>query len=485
MKTTELFINGQDISPSTQQYFDVLSPADEQLYAKAAQANAADVGLAIASAKAGYQTWSALAPNAREAALLKAADIVEREGELRLLDILIDESGSTITKAIFEIKYTVDLLRTAAGESRRLYGQTFPNDRPDRLSMVFRHPLGVVAVVSPYNAPLSLLTKMAAFPLAAGNSVVIKPSEQTPVIAIEFAKILVEAGIPAAAVNVVTGFGVECGAPLVEHEDVDCIALTGSTQTGIHIGAVAMKRMVKAQLELGGKSAAIVCKDVDPQKAAAIVAQGIFTHGGQICMANSRVIVDEAIYDEFIAALKTIAENLAIGPLRDANTVYGPLINRQAVDKISRHIDHAISEGAQLLTGGKPIPYPDGTASLVFQPTVLLNTPSSASAWCDESFGPLTNVVKSQDLSQAIAIANDSQFGLSSCVLTKNINWAMQAAKEINAGSVHIGMHSFQSNALAPIGGSKLSGIGRSGGAYSTEEFTDVKWVSIEVNESL
>ncbi|KXI30460.1 aldehyde dehydrogenase family protein [Paraglaciecola hydrolytica] len=485
MRQTELLIGGQDCKPNNGQYFEVLAPATEEVYARAAQADKTDVDLAVSTAQKGFKIWSKLAPKEREAVLLRAADIVEQQGMARLLDILIDESGSAITKATFEIKYTVDLLRTAAGEVRRLYGETFPNDNPDRISMVFRHPIGVVAVVSPYNAPLSLLTKMVAFPLAAGNSIVIKPSEQTPTIAIEFAKILLEAGIPAEAVSVVSGFGLECGAPLVEHPSVDCIALTGSTQTGIHIGAVAMKRMVRTQLELGGKSAALVLKDVDPVKAANIVAQGIFTHGGQICMANSRVIVAQEIYSEFIVALKSAAQNLKIGDLRDPQTLYGPLINRAAVDKISQHIDEAIAAGAEILCGGKVLPYANGQASLVFQPTVLLNSPLTCSAWRDESFGPLTNVLKARDLDHAIELANDSQFGLSACVLTKNINWAMRAARDIDAGSVHIGMHSFQSNALAPIGGSKLSGIGRSGGKYSTEEFTEVKWVSIELNETL
>lgn len=479
MNHVDLYIAGQEVKPSSGQYFDVLAPANEQVMAQVAQANSVDVDKAMVAARQGFNTWSALAPREREAALLNAAELVAKEGMDRLLDILIDESGSTITKARNEINYTVDLLRTAAGEARRLYGDTFPNDNPGRISMVLRQPLGVVAVVSPYNAPLALLTKMVAFPLAAGNSVVIKPSEQTPVIAIEFVKMLVEAGITAEAVNVVTGFGLECGAPLVEHQDINCIALTGSTQTGKIIGAQAMTRMLKTQLELGGKSAALVLPDVDPVKAAGIVAQGIFTHAGQICMANSRVIVHEDIYDDFIAALKTAAQSLPIGELRDETSVYGPLINKAAVDKIQQHVDDALAAGAGLLTGGKV------RSGLVYEPTVLLNSPVTCSAWRDESFGPLTNVVKASSLQEAIALANDSEFGLSASVLTKNINWAMQAARGIDAGSVHIGMHSFQSNALAPIGGSKLSGVGRSGGAYSTEEFTEVKWISIEVEETL
>ncbi|MBP6701590.1 MAG: aldehyde dehydrogenase family protein, partial [Halioglobus sp.] len=230
MQQHQLIIGGCRRAACSGRYFDVLAPADGSVLAQVARAGAEDVELAVSAARQGFLEWSALAPAAREAALLRAAEIIASEGQARLLDNLIDESGSVITKARHEITYSVDLLRTAAGEVRRLYGDTFPNDRPERLSMVFREPLGVVAVISPYNAPLSLLAKMTAFPLAAGNSVVIKPSEETPLTALAFADILLEAGIPAAAISVITGYGAECGERLVAHPQVDCVALTGSTR---------------------------------------------------------------------------------------------------------------------------------------------------------------------------------------------------------------------------------------------------------------
>lgn len=475
----QLLLNGQPCPAARGEYFAVLAPASEEVIGQAAMATAADVETAVTLAEAGFAQWSALAPAQRETCLLKAADIVEQHGMTRLLDLLIDESGSTITKARHEIRYTVDLLRTAAGEARRLYGETFPNDNPQRLSMVFRQPLGVVAVVSPYNAPLSLLTKMSAFPLAAGNAVVIKPSEETPLIALEYGKILLEAGIPAKALAVLTGLGAECGAALTAHPAVNCIALTGSTATGQKVGAVAARRMVKTQLELGGKSAVLVLKDVDPQKAAAIVAQGIFTHSGQICMANSRAVVEAAIFDDFVRALKEAVGQLSLGDLRDEKTHYGPLINRNALNKVQYYVDKAIAAGATLLTGGKP------QQGLTFAPTILLHPPVTCGAWREELFGPVLCVVKADDLADGIAKVNDSDYGLSAAVLTKNLSAALKAAKAIQAGSVHIGMHAFQSNALAPIGGSKLSGIGRSGGAYSTAEFTELKWISMELNDTL
>ena len=471
----QLLINGQWRNAANGESFEVLNPATESVMGTAARATAPDVDAAVTAAREGFAQWSALAPRERELALLKTADLLDARGEDELLDTLIDESGSTITKARNEIRYSADLLRTAAGESRRLYGDTFPNDNPKRLSMVFREPVGVIAVVSPYNAPLALLVKMVAFPLAAGNAVVIKPSEETPLIALAFARLLLDAGVPAAAVNVVTGFGAECGAPLVAHAGVDGIALTGSTATGQAIGAQAMQRMLRVQLELGGKSALLVLRDVDVAQAADIAAAGMFSHAGQICMANSRIIVEQAIHAEFLEAFMAACEALPLGDLRDPDTAYGPLINRKAVQKIQQHQADALAAGGRLLTGGEVV------RGLTYAPTVLLDPPATCSAWRDESFGPLTSVVAAADLDEAISLANDSVFGLSAGVLTHNIQWGFKAARAIRSGAVHIGMHSFQSNAMAPIGGLGLSGIGRSGGHYSIEEFTELKWVSVEL----
>ncbi len=474
----QLLIDGQERPALSGATFDVLAPATETVLGQVARAGQADVDLAVAAARRGFARWSKLAPNARERAFLTAADLLEARGESELLDTLIDESGSTISKARFEISYAADLLRTAAGEVRRLYGDTFPNDRPDRLSMVFREPVGVVAVVSPYNAPLALLTKMVAFPLAAGNAVVIKPSEETPLIALAFARLLLEAGVPAAAVNVVTGYGADCGAPLVAHPGIDGIALTGSTATGQAIGARAMQRMLRVQLELGGKSALLVLRDIDVEKAARVAAAGMFNHAGQICMANSRIVVEQPIYDDFLLAFKTACEALPLGDLRDPQTAYGPLINRKSLEKIQQHQEDALNSGASLLTGGQV------RSGLTYAPTALLNAPATCAAWREETFGPLTSIVPAADLDAAIALANDSAYGLSAAVLTRDYQWGFRAAREIRSGAVHIGMHSFQSNALAPVGGTGLSGLGRSGGHYSIEEFTELKWVSLELGDA-
>ena len=473
-----MVIDGRTAAARDGATFDVFSPWNGELVGTAPRAGAADVEAAVAAAARGAARWQALSPGRREAVLLRAADIVAAEGEERFLDTLIDESGSTLNKARAEIRYSVDLLRAAAGETRRLYGDTFPNDRNDRVSMVFREPLGVVAVIAPFNAPLSLTVKMSAFPLAAGNAVVLKPSEETPLTAMNFARVLGDAGIPEGAVNVVTGLPEECGAPLVAHRGVDCVALTGSTATGVAVGTAALRGMKRLQLELGGKNAIVVLRDADPAGAARTVADGMFAHAGQICMANSRIVVEAPLFGAFAEALKARLEALPIGDPRDSANAYGPLINRAALDKVRAHQDDALARGATLLTGG------DVREGLVYEPTVVLEPPPDSALWREESFGPIASLVAARDFDHAIEIANDTVYGLSAAVLTRDLRKAMTAARRIRAGAVHIGTHAFQSDALAPIGGFGMSGIGKSGGRYSTEEFTELKWVSIDLGSA-
>ena len=476
-KSYGLWIDGEEKSSLSGDTFPVLAPANGQILGYAARAGQIDVDLAVQSTKIASQSWAVLPPADRERIMLQAADAVEQHAD-DLLDLLIDESGSTLTKARFEIAYTANLLRTAAGEARRLYGDTFPNDKPHRMSMVIREPLGVVAAISPFNAPLVLLAKMVVFALAVGNAVVCKPSEETPLIAIEFGKLLSNAEMPKGVFNVVTGFGGEAGKALVEHPDVQGIAFTGSTATGIRIQQQAANTMKRLQLELGGKNPLLVLNDVDATEAADVAAVGAFYHGGQICMSGSRVIVESGIADAFISAITEKANTLYLGDLRDERTAYGPLINQNALEKVERHVASALASGAKLLAGGAV------HSDLVYQPTVLLEPARDNEAWREETFGPVISIAVVQDLDEAIAVANDSPYGLSGGVLTNDMQRGLQAAREIRCGAVHVGMHSFQSDAMAPVGGFGLSGIGRSGGKYSVDHFTELKWISVELGDT-
>ena len=469
------FIGGKSVE--TAKTFAVLNPFTGESLGNVARSDKKDVELAIDSAHKAFPHWANLAAWEREKILLKCADALEQNAE-KLTDILIDESGSCITKARYETSYTPRLFRAAAGEATRLDGETMPNERATRMSFVIREPIGVVVCLVPFNAPLALLAKMVAFPLAAGNCVVVKPSEETPLIALEFAKSLTEAGLPKGVLNIVNGFGNEIGEALITNKKVRGVALTGSTMTGQIVGKQAISGMKHLQLELGGKNPLIVLKDFDATKAAEIACEGIFTHAGQICMANSRVLVEKEIADEFCAKLVEKAESLFLGDLRDERTFYGTLINSKAVEKVENHVAEAIEKGAKLLAGGRVLD------RLRYAPTILLNPPKNSLAWCEETFAPLVNIIIFNNLDEAIELANDSDYGLSAAILTHDLQKAFTAARQIRAGSVHIGTHPFQSNALAPIGGYGMSGIGRSGGKYSVEAFTEQKWISVEL-ESL
>lgn len=477
MKTYGHFIDGRDVPASGGQAFESLAPMTGEALGLAARGTAEDVSDAVDSARRGFLHWSGLPPAERERILLKCADHVEASYD-RLLNLLIDESGSTIIKAKYEVLYTASVLRAAAGEVRRLYADTLPNEKPHRLSMVLREPLGVVLAISPFNAPLVLLAKMVVFPLGAGNAVIAKPSEETPLIAVEFARVLHEAGLPAGVFNVITGFGAEVGEPLARHPGVDGIALTGSTATGIRIAKIAAETMRRVQLELGGKNPLLVLNDMDVTRAAEIAAVGAFTHAGQICMSSARILVEKALGRAFAEALAKKAASLHLGDLRDEKTAYGPLINQRAVEKVKSHVQAALAGGGELLTGGQV------QRGLVFQPTVIYNPPRSGPLWCEETFGPVASVTEVDSFDEMIAIANESDYGLSAGVLTNDLVRGLTAARRIRAGSVHVGAHSFQSDPMAPIGGYGMSGVGRSGGKYSVEHFTELKWVSLELGET-
>lgn len=398
--SVDLWIGGQRVPPESGRYFIDRNPVDDSPYAQVAEGSAGDVDRAVQAAQAAFATYSRTLAAEREAWLCRAAAVIEqRRGEF--VDVLIDEVGSPFGKAQFEVQYAINCLRAAAGVARRVTGQTIPSEIPGRFSMSVREPLGVVASITPFNVPLLKNVKLSSTPLATGNTVVMLTSEEAPMVASLLAEVYQEAGIPAGAFNVVTGFGDQIGDALTTHPLVKVVMFTGSSRVGKHISGLCGSLMRRVLLELGGKSPLVVLADADLDAAVEAAAFGQFFFQGQACMASSRIYVEQSIEAEFCRRLKIKAESLGMGDLRNPDTWVGPIISQRQRDRVRNHIEDAVAKGARLLTGGDWI----GNRC---QPTVLLGVDEGMTVCREETFGPVTSIYPVADMEEAIARANDT-----------------------------------------------------------------------------
>jgi len=409
----------------------------------------------------------------REKILHRAADELEAATN-EIVDLLIGEGGSTFGKAHFEIPFAANMLRSIAGEARRVQGDVFPSDVSGLLSLALRRPLGVVAGISPFNFPVVLALKKVAFALATGNTFVLKPSEETSLVGLKLAEIFEKAGLPPGVLNVVPGDGPTLARVLFDDPRVKLISFTGSTAVGRHIAVECAKKGKRVILEMGGKSPLIVLKDADVDYAVDTACFGIFIHQGQICMAGSRIIVEAPIYETFLQRFAAKAKTLQVGDPRDPHTVIGPLIRSSQCQMIDRKIKEAVATGARVLTGGTY----EGN---FYQPTVVADVTPNMAAFRDELFGPVAAVSRADNADHALALANNSSYGLSSAVLTNDLQLAMRFALELEAGMVHLNGPTVHDEPTVPFGGVKDSGSGREGGRWSVEEMTEVKWVTIQM----
>lgn len=469
----ELWINGEHTAPDSGKYFDVLNPLDDSLYCTAAEANANDVNRAVEAAHACFQRYGKTLAKDREKMLCKAADLLERD-QADFIDILIDEIGSPINKANFEIQYAIGHLRAAAGVARRVTGQTMPSDTPGRLSMSVRKPLGVIAAITPFNVPLIKAAKLVASPLATGNTVVLLSSEEAPSLSYRFAQLLHEAGFPAGSVNVVSGFGVDIGDTLNTHPLVKTVMFTGSSRVGKHIGELCGRHMKHAVLELGGKSPLVILADADLELAVRTAVFGMFLYQGQACMASSRIIVEEAIYDKFLAAYKAAASQLSLGDLREMSTILGPIISQRQRDRVRRHIDNAVEHGATIETGGN-------WQGHRCEPTILSGITQAMEVCYEETFGPVTSVYSVKDYAAALEMANDTPYGLSAAICTNDLNKALDFTDQVNAGMVHVNAPTLHDEPHVPFGGTGDSGFGREGVEVDVDALTEWKWITIQL----
>lgn len=472
IKNFQHFIGGQWIDASGGESFEVLNPLDDTHYAKAAKGTPKDVQAAVAAAKTAFLTYKETTPTERERWLLRIAEIMEVR-QKDLVDCLIDEIGSPVSKAMFEFTKGLTMIRAAAGMCRNVRGETIPSDRPGTFSMSIREPLGVVAVITPFNVPLIKTTRLVANALAVGNTVVHLPSEMAPHLSLIFAEIVAEAGVPEGVYNVVTGIGTEIGDDLTSHKDVSFVTFTGSSVVGQHINEICAKNKTPNTLELGGKSPTIILADADLDTVMPLAVRSVFMFAGQACIASSRFYVERPLYDDFVKRFSMIIGKLGMGDLRDPNTIIAPAISPRQRERIKSHIEDARAKGATVIGGEW-----EGNRC---QPTLLTNVSEEMTVCRTETFGPVTAIYPIDSYEEGLKRANDTEYGLSSAIFTKNIDKAFHFARNSNAGMCHINGPTIHDEAHVPFGGNGESGVGREGTDADMEAMTELKWVTVQL----
>jgi acyl-CoA reductase-like NAD-dependent aldehyde dehydrogenase len=474
-----LLIGDKDQPAAGGATFDRMNPVTSDVATRAAAAAPDDCRTACDAAAAAFQAWADLGPNPRRALLNKAADVMEARAA-EFVDAMMTEVGATEGWARFNIMLAAGMLREAASMTTQISGEIIPSDHPSRLCMAIRQPAGVVVGIAPWNAPIILGTRAVAMPLACGNTVVMKASEQCPRTHWLIGSCLREAGVPAGVINVVTNAPTDAPGvveALIEHPAVRRINFTGSTRVGKIIAAIAARHLKPVLLELGGKSPMLVLKDADIDDAVEAAGFGAFMNQGQICMSTERIIVVPEIADEFVRKFAEKAKKLVAGDPRQGKTPLGAVVSADAAQHIRDLIDDAVAKGGTVPAGGKG-------EGLLMHSTFIDNVTPAMRIYGEESFGPVTTVIRAKDEEDAIRIANDTEYGLSAAVFSKDISRALQVAKRIQSGICHINSSTVQDEAQMPFGGVKASGIGRFGGKAGVAEFTDLRWITIETGHA-
>ncbi|MBY5332745.1 aldehyde dehydrogenase [Rhizobium leguminosarum] len=469
-----LLINGADRAASSGRTFDRIDPFTEKLASRAAAASLEDAAAAVDAAAAAFGAWSKTGPGQRRAILMKAADIMDSKvGEFTRL--MIEETGSTAPWAGFNVMLAANILREAGAMTTQISGEIIPSDKPGTLAMGVRQAAGVCLAIAPWNAPVILATRAIAMPIACGNTVVLKASEQCPGTHRLIATVLTEAGLPAGVINVLTNApedAPEIVAALIAHPAVKRVNFTGSTKVGKIIAETCGRYLKPALLELGGKAPLVILDDADIDGAVNAAIFGAFMHQGQICMSTERIIVDETIADQFVAKLAARASQLPAGDPR-GHVVLGSLISLDAAKKMEELIADATAKGAKLVAGGK-------RSGTVVEATLLDHVTPEMRVYAEESFGPVKPIIRVTSEEEAIRIANDTEYGLSSAVFSRNVQRAMAVAARIESGICHINGPTVNDEAQMPFGGVKGSGYGRFGGKAAIAEFTDLRWITVE-----
>ena len=467
------FVGGQWIAAATGKTIAVRNPATGASMGQVPECGRSETAAAVAAAKAAFPAWKALTAKDRAAALHRLADRIEAAGPA-LAELLTTEQGKSLTEARGEIAFSAAYVRWFADEAQRIYGDVIPSPWAGRRILVTREPVGVVGAITPWNFPSSMIARKLAPALAAGCTIVIKPSELTPFSGLAWGVLAEEAGLPTGVVNVVTGSPVEIGAELTGNPDVAKITFTGSTRVGKILVEQSARTLKRVSMELGGNAPFIVFDDADVERAVAGAMIAKYRNSGQTCVCANRFLVQSGIHDRFVARLTEAVRALKVGDGMEAGTEQGPLINAAAVDKVRQHIADAIARGGTVETGGVP----HALGGTFFEPTVLTGVTPDAAVAREETFGPLAPVFRFNTEAEAVALANATEYGLASYFYTQDLGRAFRVAEALECGMVGVN-EGLITTEVAPFGGVKQSGLGREGSKYGIDDYLNVKYVCI------
>lgn len=475
-KEFRMYIAGEWVNSLDGEFYEDLNPFTGEVFGRVVSGKRADARRAVEAASHALPQWSGMLPGERQALFLKAAEILEKK-QNEIVSVLADETGCTFGFAMFQTMFTPGLLREAAAQVHQVSGEIIPADLPGAFHMAIRQPVGVVAGIAPWNAPLILSLRSICLPIAYGNTAVLKPSTESAVAGgIVIAEVFHEAGFPKGVLNLVTngpGRSSEIGDEFIENPAVRRINLTGSTAVGRNLAEKAGRHLKRVALELGGQNPLIILADADIDNAVNAAAFGGFLHQGQICMSTRRIVVAEAVSKEFTEKFVQKVSTFKVGDPKEPDTLIGPLINRIQLEEVKKSVEAAVREGAKILCGGK-------SEGLCYYPTVLANVKRGSSFASEETFGPVVSIFEVKDEEEAVAVANDTRYGLSAAVFTRDLQKGLSMAERIESGIVHINDQTVHDEPQVPFGGVKDSGWGRFGGKAALEEFTELRWISMQ-----